>query len=78
MALGSSLAALVTFVAFVLDMTLWSIARHEFHKLGLSAQYGNAVWLTLGALVALALGFCTSTFGIFGSYRRQRYPTYTY
>jgi len=76
MALSSSLAALVTFVAFVLDIALFSIARHEFRKLGSSSQYGNAIWLTLGALVALALGFCTSTVGIFGSYRRRRYDTY--
>lgn len=76
MALSSSLAALVTLVAFVLDLVLFSIARHEFRKLGWSSQYGNAIWLTLGALAALALGFCTSTFGIFGSYRRRRYATY--
>jgi SUR7/PalI family len=76
MALSSSLAALVTFVAFVLDLVLFSIARHEFRKLGWSSQYGNAIWLTLGALAALSLGFCTSTFGIFGSYRRRRYDTY--
>ena len=76
MALSSSLAALVTFVAFVLDLALFSIARHEFRKLGGSSQYGNAIWLTLGALVALSLGFCTSTVGIFGSYRRRRYDTY--
>lgn len=76
MALFSSLAALVTLVAWILDMALWSIARHEFRKFGWSSQYGNAVWLTLGALIALLLGFCTSTIGIFGSYRRRRYVTY--
>jgi len=76
MALSSSLAALVTLVAFILDITLFSIARHEFRKFGWSAQFGNALWLTLGALGALALGFCTSTFGIFGAYRRRRYATY--
>jgi hypothetical protein len=76
MALSSSLAALVTLIAFVLDLVLFNIARHEFRKLGWSSQLGNAVWLTLGALGALALGFCTSTFGIFGSYRRRRYDTY--
>lgn len=76
MALSSSLAALVTFVAFILDLVLFSIARHEFRKLAWSSQYGNAIWLTLGALVALALGFCTSTVGVFGSYRRRRYDTY--
>jgi SUR7/PalI family len=78
MALSSSFAALVTFVAFVLDLVLFSIARHEFRKFGWSSEYGNAIWMTLGALVALALGFCTSTFGIFGSYRRQRQYVGTY
>ncbi|KAI9509170.1 pali-domain-containing protein [Russula earlei] len=78
MALSSSLAALVTLVAFVLDMVLFSIARHEFRKIGWSSQYGNALWLTVGALALLLLGFCTSTIGIFGSYRRRRYPGYTY
>src|SRR5260370_31934625 len=43
MALSSSLAALVTLVTFVLDIVLFSIARHEFHKLGWSSQYGNAM-----------------------------------
>jgi SUR7/PalI family protein len=76
MALSSSLAALVTLVAFVLDIVLFSIARHEFHRLGWSSQYGNATlaWLTLGALAVLILGFCTSTVGIFGSYDATR-PT---
>jgi hypothetical protein len=76
MALSSSLAVLVTLVAFILDMVLFSIARHEFRKFGWSSQYGNAIWMTLGALAALALGFCTSTVGIFGSYRRRRQYTY--
>ena len=76
MALSSSLAALVALVAFILDLALFSIARHEFHKMGSSSQYGNALWLTLGALVAIALGFCTSAVGIFGSYRRRRYDYY--
>ena len=76
MAVSSFLAALVTLVAFVLDMALFSIARHEFHKQGWSSQYGNAIWLTLGALIALALGLCTSTVGVFGSYRRRRQYTY--
>ncbi|KAI9461229.1 pali-domain-containing protein [Lactarius psammicola] len=59
MTLSSSLAALVTLIAFVLDMVLFSIARHEFRKFGWSSQYGNATWMTLGALVALLLAFCT-------------------
>jgi hypothetical protein len=78
MALSSSLAALVTLIAFVLDVALFSIARHEFRKLGWASEFGNALWLTLGALAALVLGFFTSTIGVFGSYRRRRYVPYTY
>jgi hypothetical protein len=76
MTLGTALAAIVTFIAFILDMVLFSIARHEFRKFGWSSQYGNAIWLTLVAFFALLLAFCTSGFGIFGSYRRSRQSTY--
>jgi hypothetical protein len=76
MALSSALAALVTFIAFVLDIALFSIARHEFRKFGWSSQYGNAMWMTLGALVALLVCLCTAGCGVFGSYRRKRQPTY--
>jgi uncharacterized membrane protein len=76
MVLSSSLAALVTFIAFILDIALFSIARHEFRKNGWSSQYGNATWLTLAALIALLLGFCAGGCGVFGSYRRRRQSTY--
>ncbi|PFH53729.1 hypothetical protein AMATHDRAFT_45196 [Amanita thiersii Skay4041] len=72
MALLSGLAALTTLVAWVLDMTLFSIARNQFRDQGFSAQYGNALWITLGALVALLVGFCAATIGIFGRYRKRR------
>lgn len=76
MTLSSSLAAIITLIAFVLDMVLFSIARHEFRKFGWSSQYGNALWLTLVALLALLFAFCTAGCGIFGSYRRRRQATY--
>ncbi|KAI0268630.1 hypothetical protein BC834DRAFT_932748 [Gloeopeniophorella convolvens] len=77
MALASALATLVTLVAWIIDMVLFSIARHEFRESGWSSQYGNATWMTLGALVALLLGFCSSICGVFGPYRRNRHnPTY--
>jgi len=72
MTLLSGLAMLTTFVAWVIDMILFGIARQRYRDDGESAQYGNANWLTLGALVALLLGFCFSACGIFGSYRRRR------
>jgi hypothetical protein len=71
MTLLASLAALVTLVIFVLDMVLFGIARNRFHDHGYQATFGNACWLTLGALVALLLGVCTSACGVFGRYRRH-------
>lgn len=72
MTLVAGLAALTTLVAWVIDMVLFGIARSRYRDAGLPAQYGNANWLTLGALVALLLGFCASACGIFGGYGRRR------
>ncbi|KDR74992.1 hypothetical protein GALMADRAFT_226641 [Galerina marginata CBS 339.88] len=72
MTLLSSLALLTTLVVWVIDMILFGIARQRYRDAGQRAQYGNANWLTLGALVALMLGFCFSACGIFGTYRRRR------
>jgi len=72
MALTAGLAALATLVAWVIDMILFGIARQRFREAGQLAQYGNANWLTLGALVALMLGFCASACGVFGRYGKRR------
>ena len=72
MSLTSALALLVTLVAWVLEMVLLGIAHHRASEPGAYAQWGNANWLVLGALVALFLGFITATCGIFGSYRARR------
>ncbi|KAI0035844.1 pali-domain-containing protein [Vararia minispora EC-137] len=72
MTLLSALALLVTLVAWVFDMALFGIARQQFRNSGFDADYGNGVWITLGALAVLAIGFCASACGIFGSYRRRR------
>ncbi|KAF8971176.1 hypothetical protein BDZ97DRAFT_1651645 [Flammula alnicola] len=76
MTLLAGLAMLTTFVVWVIDMILFGIARQRYRDDGQRAQYGNANWLTLGALVALLLGFCTSACGIFGHYRRRRDVSY--
>ncbi|KAF9529323.1 hypothetical protein CPB83DRAFT_853071 [Crepidotus variabilis] len=76
MTLASGLALIVTFVVWVIDMVLFGIARHRYREDGTPAQYGNANWLTLGAFIALLLGFCASACGIFGRYRRRRDTTY--
>jgi len=76
MALLSGLAFLIIFVAWIIDMILFGIARQRYRNQGDRAQYGNANWLTLGALVALVFGFCLSAFGALGSYKRRTRSTY--
>ncbi|KAF8633655.1 hypothetical protein AX15_001304 [Amanita polypyramis BW_CC] len=73
MALVSGLAAITTLVIWVIDMSLFGVARKQFREQGITAQYGNANWLTLGALGALFLGFVASTVGLFGRYRKRDY-----
>lgn len=76
MTIMSVLAFLVTLLAWVIDMVLWGIVRDRIRDQGVSAQYGNANWLTLGALAALALSFCLGVCGSFGNYRRRRAAAY--
>jgi Na+-translocating ferredoxin:NAD+ oxidoreductase RnfA subunit len=68
----SGLAAFVALVAFAIDMALFGIVRDRIRDYGVPAQFGNANWLTLGALVALSLSFCASACGVPGRYRRKR------
>jgi len=78
MTLSAALAAVLTFVLFVIDMTLWGIAKHRIdHDSdgGYSASWGNAEWLTLGAFVALCLSFCLGICGSFGRYRHRERTT---
>ncbi len=72
MSLFAALATIVTLVAWVLDMVLFGIVHRRMRDQNIDAQFGNALWLTLGALVALLLAFCSSACGVFGSYRRKR------
>jgi len=70
MSLLAGLATLVTTIVWIVDMVLWGIARDRFRDHGVAAQYGNANWLTLGALIALFLAFCMGICGSCGSYRK--------
>jgi len=80
MTLGATLATLVTLVVWIIDMVLWGIARNRIRSAALeaaafsdtTAQYGNANWITLGALIALLLAFCASALGSCGRYSRGR------
>jgi hypothetical protein len=72
MSLLSALATITVFVVFVIDMVLWGITRNRFRSHGALAQYGNANWMTLGALVALGIAYCSSALAVFGNYSRRR------
>jgi hypothetical protein len=72
MSLLAGLAFVATLIAWIIDMVIWGIAGSELRKNGQQARYGNANWLTLGALAALFIGFFTGACGVFGSYRRRR------
>ncbi|KAI5119174.1 hypothetical protein M0805_000628 [Coniferiporia weirii] len=71
MSLAALLAFLVTLIVWIIDMVLFGIVRDRIRNAGGTAQYGNANWLTLGALVSLALAFCAGACGTFGRYRRR-------
>ncbi|TFK54338.1 pali-domain-containing protein [Heliocybe sulcata] len=71
MSLLAALAMLTTLVAWVLDMVLFGIAHHRFREAGVDVHWGNALWLTLGALVSLFIGFILAACGVFGHYRRR-------
>lgn len=74
MTLSAAFALLVTAVAFAIDMILFNIIRSRVKSdgSGNKASLGNANWLTIGALVALALGTCAAGCGSFGRYRHRR------
>lgn len=72
MSLAASLAAIVTLVAWILEMVLFGVVKGDYKDSGSTAQYGNANWIVLGALAALWVGACVAGCGVFGSYRRSR------
>jgi len=80
--LVSFLAALLTLIAFAIDIALYAFVKHEIHKLpGVSGDTltGPGFWLTFVSLILLLLAGCTVCFGR----RRDRmagassYPAYS-
>ncbi|KIM41931.1 hypothetical protein M413DRAFT_27478 [Hebeloma cylindrosporum] len=61
----SFLAALVTLVAFAIDIALFARVRHEMSGLGVDANTNTApaFWMTLVAFVLLLLAGCTVCLG---------------
>ncbi|KAJ3484707.1 hypothetical protein NLI96_g5465 [Meripilus lineatus] len=73
MTLVSALAFLTTLVVWVIEMVLFGVARSHIRDRGIDADWGNANWLVLGALVSLFFAFFASACGTFGSYRKRSY-----
>jgi len=60
----SGFAASVTLIAFIFDLALFFLAKDRINKVpGGSATIGNAIWLTLAALVLLFFSGCFYTLG---------------
>lgn len=74
MSIIAGIAVIITLVAFIVDMILFEIIRSRIRSDtdGNKAKLGNAIWLTLAALIALMLGTCTAACGSFGRYRHHR------
>jgi hypothetical protein len=63
--LFSFLAALLTLIAFAIDIALFALVMHEMERLGtgVTTKAGPGFWLTLAAFILLLLGGCTVCFG---------------
>jgi len=63
--LMSFLAAILTLIAFAIDIALFVYVRHEFDKFldGSKTKTGPGFWLTFVSLILLLLGGCTVCFG---------------
>ncbi|KIJ35661.1 hypothetical protein M422DRAFT_132584, partial [Sphaerobolus stellatus SS14] len=70
--IGTILMTFTATLALLVTLVVWVIARSRFRNVGAFAQYGNANWLTFGALIALILAFCAGAIGSCGNYRRRR------
>ncbi|KAF9532270.1 actin cortical patch SUR7/pH-response regulator pali [Crepidotus variabilis] len=72
-------ATILTTIIFLIDVILVAVVRKRVKNVSdgaLSLNWGNAVWLTLGATVALWLAMLGSCCGIFSRGRRSKPETY--
>ena len=44
-----------TVIVWVIDLVLWGIVRKVLKDNKLNAEFGNANWITFGALIALSI-----------------------
>ncbi|KJA17851.1 hypothetical protein HYPSUDRAFT_45842 [Hypholoma sublateritium FD-334 SS-4] len=69
------LAALITLIAFAIDIALFALVKHAINGLDIGANTDTApgFWLTFASLILLLLGGCTVCFGR----RRERMSSAT-
>ncbi|PPQ70752.1 hypothetical protein CVT25_000073 [Psilocybe cyanescens] len=70
-----SLAAFFTTVVFLIDVILVAVVRKRVHNAtdgDLNLVWGNAVWMTLGAAIALWLSLVGACCGMLGARRTNR------
>lgn len=82
--LVSFLAALITLIAFAIDIALFALVKHEMDNLDIGAKTntGPGFWLTFVSLILLLLAGCTVCFGRrrdrqAGRYKSDAYPATT-
>ncbi|WVO14732.1 hypothetical protein L204_102370 [Cryptococcus depauperatus] len=71
-------AALVGWLAFILNLVLALVGRHRIHDVtnGLATGHpGSAIWLSLIGAILFSLATCAAGFGVFGRYRSDLPPS---
>jgi len=74
-----SLATFLTTVVFLIDVIVVAVVRKRVHNAtdgDLNLVWGNAVWMTLGATVALWLAMIGACCGVFACGQRRKRTTY--
>jgi len=66
------LAALVTTVVFLIDVSLVAIVKNRIDSSDLTLNWGNAVWMALGATIAIWVSIAGACWGIIA--RRHKKP----
>ncbi|THV08066.1 hypothetical protein K435DRAFT_178034 [Dendrothele bispora CBS 962.96] len=56
--LFSTMALIVTLIAWILDMIVFTVVRDLYRNRNIVADYGNGLWLTLGAFLTLLISAC--------------------